>query len=174
MLSVKFLCIHFQRNLYREYLHSSWWKKKTYNTSRKEQFMTIIKTGYILGDTWWFQRHILCITTKCFQIPLIQFHHLRLYLWLNTQVELWRKLRAAIWARTHHTDWMPSLHHHSDLVAMKSAFISALCWQTPLGTWTKHKQTGHKQLLLLLLVTWVNASLHMLVIQREREETKLH
>lgn len=50
---------------------------------------------------------------------------------------------------THQTEWMPSLHLHSDLVAMKSAFISALCWQTPLGTWTKHKQTGHKQLLLL-------------------------
>lgn len=36
----------------------------------------------------------------------------------------------------------------------------------------KHKQTGHKQL-LLLLVTWVNASLHMFVIQREKRDKTL-
>lgn len=32
---------------------------------------------------------------------------------------------------TEHTDRMLGLHHHS--VAMKSSFISALCWQTPSG-----------------------------------------
>lgn len=72
---------------------------------------------------------------------------------------------------TRRTDRMPGLRHHSDLVAMKSVFISALCWQTALGTsWTKHKPTGHKQ--LLLLVSWLNASLCMFVIRRKREETK--
>lgn len=70
----------------------------------------------------------------------------------------------------HHTEWMPSLHHHSDVLAMKSTFISALCRQTPLGTWTKHEQAGHKQ---LLLVTWVTAALRMFVIQGEREGRKL-
>lgn len=73
----------------------------------------------------------------------------------------------------HRAEWMLSLHHHSDFVAMKSAFISALCRETPLGTWTKHKQTGHKQL-LLRLVTWVNGALHMFVIREDQEETKLH
>lgn len=120
-----------------------------------------------MGNIWWFQRHILYIIT----LPtlIIQFQRFRLCLIFDLILELNCGTSCELLSeRTHHTEWMPSLHHHSDLVAMKSAFISALCWQTPSGTWTKHKQTGHKQL-LLLLVTWVNASLHMLVIQRERK-----
>lgn len=88
-----------------------------------------------------FTHHDNLVTSKKKQIILI---NVAKTLCIYANVELWHRARAAV--------WMHSWHHHSELVAMKSTFISALCWQTPLGTWTKHRQTGHKQLPLPLSI----------------------
>ena len=150
--NIKCLSIHIYRTLQFNKI-----KNRIQHKQKRKYWLNYKMWSYFRGTYWTSPLSFMFPKIKqneCFRLCFIFDFTLRLN--CDTGCE-----------HTQHTHWMPSLHHHSDLVAMKSTFISALCWQTPLGRWTKHKQTGHKQL-LLLLVTWVNASLHMLVIQRER------
>lgn len=96
--------------------------------SRPNFCLTEKRTNEKMNNFHW---ELAGLKTDTFSNNITRFE----YSWVTLFSEKWQTVRGLCGL----ADFMSRSFPHA--VAMKSAFISALCWNTPLGTWRKHEQS---------------------------------